>query len=43
MYQASFLVSGWETAATLREYLFPYTIACELEVISSTGAVSVMV
>lgn len=31
--------SGWETAAALREYLFPY-IAYELEAISSTGAPS---
>ena len=30
-------LSGWETAAVLREYLFPY-IAYELEAISSTGA-----
>lgn len=31
--------AGWETAAALREYLFPY-IAYELEAISSTGAPS---
>ena len=31
--------SGWETASTLREYLFHY-ITYELEAISSTGAPS---
>ncbi|CAD6572113.1 MAG: hypothetical protein ASARMPREDX12_004951 [Alectoria sarmentosa] len=31
--------AGWETAAALREYLFPY-IAYELEAISSTGVPS---
>lgn len=32
-------LSGWETAAVLREYLFPY-IVYELEAVSLTGAPS---